>query len=86
MKDKPYVKGVEINVEFKETINIGDFSNIQPTYGEKLIISTDLLPEGLILDRVRATHIDYVRAKYLEVRQQMLSDTMPQSKPLKRRS
>lgn len=74
MKDKSYIKEVEISVNFGETINMGDFSNIQPTYGEKLIIDTSLIPEGMTLDDIRQAHIDYVRTKYSDVRHQELCD------------
>ena len=74
MKDKPWIKGVEINVNLSETINMGDYSNIQPEYGEKLIVDTSLIPEGMSLEDIRAEHIKSVQAKFNDVRHEKLND------------
>lgn len=73
MKDKPWIRGIEINVNLAETINMGDFSNIQPEYGEKLIVDVSLLQE-VSLEDVRDAHIKSVQAKFNDVRHQKLND------------
>jgi len=71
---KPWIKGVEIDINLGETINMGSFSNIQPKYGEKLIIDTNLIPEDMSLDSIRDEHIKFVQNKYNDVRHQKLCD------------
>jgi hypothetical protein len=74
MKDKPWIKGVEINVNLKDLINMGDYSSIEPTYGEKLIVDVSALPEDMSLEDVRNEHIKSVQAKFNDVRHQKLND------------
>lgn len=74
MKDKPYVLQIEININLEETINIGSFSNIQPVYGEKLIINPSLIPKGMTLEEIRAAHILHVQKTFNDVRHAKFHD------------
>lgn len=74
MKDKPYVIRVEININLEETINIGSYSNIQPVYGEKLIINPKLIPKGETLDSIREEHILHVQKIFNDVRHAKFHD------------
>lgn len=74
MNNKPWIKGIEINVKLAETINMGDYSNIQPEYGEKLIIDPTLIPEGMSLEEIEKEHVKSVQDKFNVIRHEKLCD------------
>jgi hypothetical protein len=74
MKEKPWIKSIEVSVKLAETLNMGNYSNIQPEYGEKLIIDTTLIPEGLTLEDIKKEHIKTVQDKFNSVRHEKLCD------------